>query len=300
MTLSAKSVFTFIKEYTLLTIGMFCYSFAWIGCVIPAGGTGGGATGFSLLLCTMLQNVFGIDIMIGTMAIIINAILLIIAGFLVGWKFGIKTIFSVIMISVGLNFWEWYLPTTSFNLDGLEDVLKVVLGGILAGIGVALGFMQGGSTGGTDIVAICINKFRTVSYGKILMVTDSIIIGSTLFLEGYGLSTVIYGYIMTVVVGYTVDMLQSGNQQSNQIMIMTRDYKKMAEALSANMGRGVTLLDSQGWYTKEQNKVVMIVCRKRETTPIMKFIRTVDPDAFITVNSVMGVYGKGFDALSKI
>ncbi len=298
MTITVKSVFTFIKEYTLLIIGMLCYSFAWIGCVIPADGTGGGATGFSLLLCTALQNLFGIEILIGTMAIIINAILLLIAGFLVGWKFGIKTIFCVIMISVGLNFWQTILPE-DFSL-GLEQFPSIILGGILAGIGVAIGFMQGGSTGGTDIVAICINKFRTVSYGKILMVTDSIIIGSTLFLDGYGLGTVIYGYVMTVVVGYTVDMLQSGNQQSSQIMIITHDYAKMADALTQNIGRGVTLLDSQGWYTKESGKVVMVVCRKRETTPIMRFIRTVDPNAFITVNSVMGVYGKGFDALSKI
>ena len=275
--------------------GMMMYSFGWIGCVLPANGMGGGAAGLSLVLCTALENL-GMHVQIGTMVFFINAVLLLVAGFIVGWNFGVKTIFCVLVISVGMNFWQGVLPEGNFL--GVDNLLSIVMGGILAGTGIALCFTQGGSTGGTDIVAMIINKYRTISYGKILIYSDFVIIASSL-LVGKGISAVIYGYVLTAVVGYTVDMIMAGSQQSSQVLIVTHDYEKMADAIARNIHRGVTLIDSQGWYSKEQTKMVMVVCRKRETAMILKFVKTIDPDAFMTVGSVMGVYGKGFQAINK-
>ena len=294
--ISADSVLKTVKEYFLMAFGMMLYSFGWIGCILPVRGTGGGAAGLSLVVCNALEQV-GISIQIGTMVFVLNAILLLIAGFIVGWNFGVKTIFCVFVISVGMNFWQDVLPAGDFL--HLERILAVILGGILAGVGISMCFAQGGSTGGTDIVAMIINKDHTVSYGKILIYSDFVIIGSTL-LVGFHIDTVIYGYVMTAVVGYTVDMIMAGNQQSSQVFIVTRDYEKMADAIAQNVHRGVTLIDSQGWYSKEHSKIVMVVCRKRESAVILKFVKTIDPDAFITVGSVMGVYGKGFEALNKL
>ncbi len=294
--ISTDSVLKTVKEYFLMAFGMMLYSFGWIGCILPVRGTGGGAAGLSLVVCNALEQV-GISIQIGTMVFVLNAILLLIAGFIVGWNFGVKTIFCVFVISVGMNFWQDVLPAGDFL--HLERILAVILGGILAGVGISMCFAQGGSTGGTDIVAMVINKYHTVSYGKILIYSDFVIIGSTL-LVGFHIDTVIYGYVMTAVVGYTVDMIMAGNQQSSQVFIVTRDYEKMADAIAQNVHRGVTLIDSQGWYSKEHSKIVMVVCRKRESAVILKFVKTIDPDAFITVGSVMGVYGKGFEALNKL
>ncbi len=293
---------TGIKEYVLMVVGMFLYSFGWLGCIVPAGGVGGGATGFSLVICTAMQEFLGFSVQIGTMVFLVNAILLIIAGFLVGWNFGIKTLFSICVLSVAMNFWQTILEGVDlFQLqqNAIEPLLVVILGGILAGLGVALCLMQGGSTGGVDIVVMIINKFRTVSYGRILIIADFTIIGSSL-LVGYGLPAIIYGYVMTVVVGYTVDLVMAGNQQSNQILIFTPDYETMRRTIVESAHRGVTLLDSEGGFTREKSKVVMVVCRKRQTPMILKLVKSVDPNAFISVGSVMGVYGKGFEALSKI
>ena len=294
--ISTDLVLKTVKEYFLMAFGMMLYSFGWIGCILPVRGTGGGAAGLSLVVCNALEQI-GISIQIGTMVFVLNAILLLIAGFIVGWNFGVKTIFCVFVISVGMNFWQDVLPAGDFL--HLERILAVILGGILAGVGISMCFAQGGSTGGTDIVAMIINKYHTVSYGKILIYSDFVIIGSTL-LVGFHIDTVIYGYVMTAVVGYTVDMIMAGNQQSSQVFIVTRDYEKMADAIAQNVHRGVTLIDSQGWYSKEHSKIVMVVCRKRESAVILKFVKTIDPDAFITVGSVMGVYGKGFEALNKL
>ena len=187
----------------------------------------------------------------------------------------------------------------SGDVLGLDDkLLTIILGALLAGAGMAVCFTAGGATGGTDIVAKIFHKYWGVAYGKVIIYTDILIIGSTL-LVGYGLSDVVYGYIVTVVVGTSVDLLMAGSQQSNQIFIVTADYDRMAEAILHEADRGVTLIDSQGWYTKKESKIVMVVCRKRETTMILKFVKTIDPEAFMTVGSVMGVYGKGFQAISK-
>lgn len=298
MKISFDKAMTFFREYLLMTVGMFVYSFGWIGCILPARGVGGGAAGLSLILCHALNEYTGIDIQIGTMVFLINGILLLIAGFIVGWNFGIKTIYSVTVLSVAMNFWQTLLNGEPL-FAGLENLLVVILGGILAGVGVALCLLQGGSTGGTDIVAMIINKYRTVSYGRILIFSDFIIIGSSM-LVGFKIDAVIYGYVLTAIVGYTVDLIMAGNKQSSQVFIITHDYERMTQAIVNDAHRGVTLLDSEGGYTRERSRVVMVVCLKRETSSILKLVKQVDPNAFISVGSVMGVYGKGFEALTKI
>ncbi len=295
---STNRFFAGIKEYFLMTVGMFLYAFGWIGCILPADGMGGGAAGLSLVLCMFVEHLFGWHVSIGTMVFMINALLLLVAGFIVGWKFGVKTVFSIIMISVAMNFWESVLPPEGL-FSGLENILQVILGGILAGSGVAICFMQGGSTGGVDIVAMIINKYRTVRYGNIVMCSDFIIIGSSL-LVGKTLTTVVYGYILTAVFGYTVDMIMSGNQQSNQIFIMSRKYDEITKAILEVAHRGVTLLDGMGGYTREEMKVVVVVCRKRETSDVLKVVKSVDPTAFMSIGSVAGVYGQGFQSLPKM
>lgn len=317
LSLNKPNLATLFKEYSLMALGMFLYSFGWICCILPANAAGGGATGISLLL----YHITGGAISIGTMVLIINAILLIIAGFVVGWNFGIKTIYCVVVMSVVMHILQIWFTTPDgwvaeiimardnlvkpdgtivdlFNLD--NRLLSAILGGICSGVGVALCFQQGGSTGGSDIVVMIVNKFYTISYGKFIRYTDGVIISSALFLPDVGIDGVIYGFVMVAVFSYTVDMILSGNQQSSQIFIISKDYKTMADAINNEAKRGATVIDAMGWYSKENSKVVMCVCRKRDLAMVLKVVRAVDPEAFITIGSVMGVYGKGFDALNKI
>lgn len=284
----------------MMFIGMCIYSFGWIGCILPAKCMGGGASGLSLLIYYLA----GGHITVGFMVLIINSILLVIAGCIVGWRFGIKTIFCVLVLSLSMSVFQtiFTLPDGTlldiFKLD--NRFLSCILGGIFSGIGVAMCFHQGGSTGGTDIVAMVINKYKTVSYGKIVRLSDAVIIGSALLLPEVGVDGVIYGLIMTVVFSYTVDAIMAGNQQSSQIFIISKDYRRMADAMNYEAHRGATVIDAVGWYSKGENKIIMVVCRKRDSHMVLKFAKAIDPEAFITVGSVMGVYGKGFDALNKV
>ncbi len=308
-----------------MTFGMFCYAFGWLMCVLPAGGMGGGAAGLATLINAILPSSVTGFLTIGTLVFIINCVLLILGVMIVGWKFGIKTLYCILMMSVMFNVVESCLePDLMVNmLKGVDAwrLLLVVLGAASCGLGIAVSFMQGGSTGGTDIVAMIINKFRTVSYGKVLLMTDCGILISSVFLTttvtiansadiielttiepltSLAFARMIYGFIMIAVIGYTVDFVQSGNQQSNQIMIFCKDYEAMADMINNKAHRGATLIDAMGWYTKTPSKAVMVVCRKRDTSMILKLVREQDPSAFLTVGSVMGVYGQGFDALNKL
>ena len=308
-----------------MTFGMFCYAFGWLLCVLPAGGMGGGAAGLATLINAILPGAAADFLSIGTLVFIINCILLVLGVIIIGWKFGIKTLYCILMMSVMFNVVETYIePDLMVNmLKGVDAwrLLLVVLGAASCGLGIAVSFMQGGSTGGTDIVAMIINKFRTVSYGKVLLMTDCGILISSVFLTttvtiansadiielttiepltSLAFARMIYGFIMIAVIGYTVDFVQSGNQQSNQIMIFCKDYEAMADMINNKAHRGATLIDAMGWYTKTPSKAVMVVCRKRDTSMILKLVREQDPSAFLTVGSVMGVYGQGFDALNKL
>ena len=302
MNLTLTKVAVGIKEYLLMALGMFMYALGWVGCVIPVGGMGGGATGLSMILNALFPA-----ISIGTLVFIINAILLIVAGFIVGWNFGIKTIYCIIVLSIAMDVVGAVLPENILaiytqNIDS-HNILLVILGAVLAGGGVALSFSQGGSTGGTDIVAMIINKYKTVSYGKIVITSDFFIIGSSLFIApdlATGIATVIYGYIMVAVFGYTVDLIQSGNQQSSQIFIISPHYEAIADAINHEAHRGVTVIDGKGWYTKNECKIVMVVTRKRDASQVLKIAHRIDSNAFCTMGSVMGVYGQVFEALGKI
>lgn len=283
-----------LKEYLIMTIGMCIYSFGWIGCVLPAKSTSGAASGLAIVISTALENTLGWDIKIGTIVLCINVVLLIAAGLILGWNFGIKTIYCIIMLSMSMNVWQDILPTDDFL--HIDRFLSMCIGGVITGFGVAIALMQGGSAGGTDIVAMIINKFRAISYGRVIFVLDLLIIASSLTV-GFSIDAAIYGYIMTLVFGYTVDMILAGNKQSSQVFIISPKYEEITRALNLELGRGVTLIESEGGYTHNHTKMVMVVCNNRETPAVMKYVKNIDPNAFMTVASVMGVYGQGFQPI---
>ena len=277
-----------LRSYGIITVGsvIFALSFDWFFAANAVGM--GGITGLAQVL----------NVLFPALSVGIGTILLNVPLFLAGWKFiGFhllaSSLFSMTVSSLAMDG-----IALLYTFSPMDPMLASICGGAMMGAGLGIVFSQGATTGGTDIVAMIINKYRTVSYGKILIYSDFVIIASAL-LVGMGISAVIYGYVMTAVVGYTVDMIMAGNQQSSQVFIVTHDYEKMAQAIVDNVHRGVTLIDSQGWYSKKESKIVMVVCRKRETAMILKFVKTIDPEAFMTVGSVMGVYGKGFQAIGK-
>ena len=283
-----------IKSYAIITLGLILYSFAWTNILASANVMGGGGGGIAMLIYYLTGGENG-GLPIGVSYLIINAILVTVAIFIIGPKFGVKTIYAMLVISGLMTFMQLYLPANLLGLGG-DKLLSAILGGGMAGAGIAMCFMQGGSSGGTDIIAMIVNKYRNISYGRILMLCDVIILGCSVLIFK-NITALIYGYVVVGVFGVTLDFIIAGNKQSSQIMIMSKKYEEIANKIVYDVHRGVTVLEATGWYTKKEQKVLMVACRKNETTQIYRIIKEIDPQAFITVGSVMGVYGEGFENL---
>lgn len=293
---TATSLFTWIKDLVLITIGVAVYAFAWTGIINPANGMGGGATGFARLVCELTGGVNGGGVPIGVTFFILNAVFLLICVLLLGAKFGIKTIYAILMTSVLMTLFEQILPVEGiFPALAQDKLLSSILGGVIMGIGVASCLLMGGSTGGSDLIAMIVTRYFNLSYSQVVVFVDVFIIGASYFVFGGDIMITIYGFITTAVFGYASDMVLSGNKQSLQIFVFSKDYEQIADVVSNTLQRGVTLLNGTGYYSKKDVKVVMIVCRKSELGMMMRAIKGVDPKAFISVANVMGVYGEGFD-----
>jgi uncharacterized membrane-anchored protein YitT (DUF2179 family) len=161
-------------------------------------------------------------------------------------------------------------------------------------------FTQGGSTGGTDIVAMMICKYRNISQGRVILLIDIIIISCSYFvIENDKIQAIIYGFVVMGVCSYCIDLVLTGNKQSVQAFIFTSEPDKVADRIANEMQRGVTMINGTGWYTKHEGPILMVVAHKRESQQILRIVKDEDPKAFMTMNTVMGAYGKGFEQIRK-
>ena len=299
-----KSIWEFFKEYALITFGLLAYSLGWTIFLLPNNLVGGGVSGFSAILF------YATGIPMGYTYFVLNVILLLIALKILGTGFGGKTIYAIVMTSVCLNIFPNIVPHEFIEEFAVSNgkFICAVLGGIIAGVGIGISISQGGSTGGTDIIALIWCKFKNASPGRVILIIDVVIILTSLLVPSYTetgellsfpekLAIIVYGLIMVTVCGYAVDVYLSGTKQSVQALIFTKKYEEMADAIAYDMKRGVTVMPAKGWFTKEDTYVVMVVTRKNDINLLLRYVKSIDPDAFLSVSSVMGVYGKGFDAI---
>ena len=275
-----------IKDYTIITFGLLVFAMGWLLFLIPAQITGGGISGVAAVVY------FATKIPVSITFLIINVVLVLVAVKILGANFGIKTIYSIAVLTVFFAVFQNILKKPIVE----DNFLSAVLGGMAGGIGLGIVFSRGGSTGGTDIFAMIVNKYRNISPGRIILYCDVIIIASSYFVF-QSPAKLVYGYVSMWVVSYSLDSFLSGANRSAQMFIFSKKYEEIANFINNEAIRGVTILDGMGWYTKENTKVVMSVVRKRETAAIFRKIKEIDPEAFISMGSVMGVYGQGFEKL---
>ena len=289
-----NKIFKLLKTYLILTVGVFMYAFSWIAFIIPKGISGGGVTGISSLIYYATDEFIPISVTY----LVINVVLLIGGTMILGKGFGFKTVYCILCGSLMFEIMP-LIPGITELSDIPDKFINAIIGGALSAFGIAVVFMQGGSTGGTDIIAIVLSKYRDSSPGKIFMYCDLIIIGSIILLPGKGLQDIVYGYIVMVSFTYLLDQLLTGAKQSVQVIIFSSKYKEIGDMLVKEMDRGVTALDSVGWYSQQEGKVLIVVARKQQLPQITASIKELDSKAFISVSSVMGVYGEGFDKVKS-
>lgn len=276
----------YIKTHAIITFGLVLTAVGWMGFLIPAQITGGGISGLSALLFYASKFPIGISYLI------FNIILIILAIKILGLKFGIQTIYGVIGLSI---FFSIFQPL--FDTPIVKDAFMAsVIGGILSGVGIGIVFSQGGSTGGTDIIAMIVNKYRNISLGRLILYQDVIIIASS-YLLFQSIEKIVYGYVTMAISSYVIDLVLEGANQSYQIFVFSKKYDKIAIRISSEVGRGITLFEGQGWYSKEKTKVLLVLVKKHESSQVMRIVKEIDPKAFMSLGSVTGVYGEGFERI---
>ena len=291
-----KNVVKFLWEYLALTVACFIFALAWEGLMIPNGMSAGGMMG----LCTVIQYATGGLIQAQYSYIAINAILIIIAVFAMGIGFGFKTIWCIVMSTVAMELLSGAtflhsVPGQFFYVQ--ETILIPILAGAAEAVGIGLVIRYGGSTGGTDIVALMINKYWPVSLSSAFLVSDLAIISLLLFLPDKSFSDACYGLVEVVTFSLIIDMVVGGKKSSYQLLVFSHKHKEIADYITDVMSRGVTVLKAQGWYTKQEKDVLLILINQKEFPQLSKVIKDIDPKAFMSVSPTNNVYGEGFDEI---
>ncbi|MBR1516797.1 MAG: YitT family protein [Bacteroidales bacterium] len=284
-----------ILSYIVITLGLMLYTFAWSVFMMPSKILSGGVTGMSSILHFLLPG----HIPVGVISLVINGLFLLLGFRVMGSKFGANTIYGIVVSSLCLILWQDIIHIENF-INGAElinnDFLCALVGGALCGFGMGLCFSMGGNTGGTDIIALIVCKFYNISPGKVIMLLDLVIIGCTFFVS-HSLNKVIFGYIVMVATTYVLDMVIDGNKQSYQIMVFSARNNEIGEAVTREVGRGATLLDAEGLYSRQSQKVLLMMVHRTDKPHVMRIIHRIDQNAFISVSKAQGVYGKNFDKL---
>jgi len=214
---------------------------------------------------------------------------------ILGFKFSLKTVISVLALTFLFSLLQSIIKEP---LVKGEPFMSCILGGVLCGLGLGLVFNFKGSTGGTDIIALIINKYRNISIGKGLLICDLLIICSS-YIVFQSIEKIVYGLVVMGVMSYTVDMVLNGARQSVQFFIFSEKYDEIATKIIEQAHRGCTILDGTGWYTKKSTKVIVVMAKKTESVTIFRIVNNIDPAAFISQSSVTGVYGKGFEQIKS-
>lgn len=282
-----------VWSYIVITFGILVYTFAWSAVMLPAQIVGGGVSG----ICSVLYYAVGIHIPIGVMSFVLNTILLLIGLKFLGSKFGVNTIYGIIMSALGFILWQQVLHIdTLFDVSQFGGFMCAIIGGALCGVGIGLAFSMGGNTGGTDIIALILSKFYNISPGKVIMYLDLIIIGISFFVS-HKIENVVFGYIVMFTMTYVLDMIVDGNKQSYQIMVFSKMNSQIGEAITKEVGRGATLLDAEGCYSHQKTPVLIIMVHRTDKSHAMQIIHRIDEGAFISVSKTQGVYGRNFEKL---
>jgi len=291
--MSWKKYLDTLEDYAVISFGLLVYVFGWVAFVIPNGIVGGGVSGIGALIY------YATGFEVSYTYLLANVFLLMLGVKVLGKNFGAKTVYGILFSALLFYALPKVVPAALIGQVQAEKnlLLWALIGGVFEGTGIGIAFTRSGNTGGTDIIALMVNKFKHINPGRVLLYCDIIIIGSSSLLPERPLLSLMYGGIMVAVSTYMIDALLVGSKQSLQVLIFSEKNEDIAQKISDALGRGSTILYAKGWYTQKERNVLLVVVRKYEVNAVYRIIKEVDRTAFISTSSVTGVFGEGFDPI---
>lgn len=293
---NSKKIFSGIYDYLVLTVATVIYCMAWSSFMIPHDIASGGLVG----ACTIIQFATFGAIPVSLSFVVLNTFLLLTGFMILGKGFGVKTIYVLVATTVFFDLipkFPWLTSVAGQPLYISDKILVSVVGGILEAVGINIIFQKGGSTGGTDVIALVLNKFWPVTPGKVYLFTDLFIIASVLLVPGKTVQDMLYGYVAMFTFSLTLDNLMLGRTSSVQVMIFSDKSREIADYLVSRLDKGVTAIKSMGWYSKKEKEVLLVVTRKYSLSSLTKVIKNIDRKAFVTITPTNSVYGEGFEEI---
>ena len=294
--MDGKKIRRGIADYLILTLACFIFAFAWEGFMIPNGMSAGGMMG----LCTVIQYATGGVIQAQYSYFVINAFLIIVAVIAMGIGFGFKTIYCIVMSSLAMQLLESWPALASVEGNFFyvpERVLIPIIAGVLEALGIGLVLRYGGSTGGTDIIALMVNKYYPVSLSTVFLLSDVVICSLLLTLPEKNFSDMCYGLVEVVIFSLVIDIVVGGKRTSYQLLVFSDKYDQIADHIIHRMDRGVTVLKAQGWFTKQDRNVLLILINQAQLAGLSRVIKELDPRAFMSISPTHNVYGEGFEEI---
>lgn len=289
-----------VKDYVNITLGLLLYTFSFTMFLLPYQIVTGGISGIGAIVF------YSTGFPVQYTFFIINAVLIVLALKILGWKFLTKTIYATFMLTLFLEIFQDIItmPNGEFYkiLGENNDFMSLLIGCMMTGTALAIVFLNNGSTGGTDIVAAVLNKFHNITLGKALIMIDICIIGSCLFVDSFGAidlrcRKVVFGLCTMVIECLMLDYVMFWQRQSVQFLIFSKKYQEIAYEITRITDHTLTILDGHGYYTGKPTKVICLLAKKRESLLIFRIVKSIDPNAFVSQSAVIGVYGEGFDAI---
>lgn len=301
MTIDHKLILKEVGDYVGITLGLLLYTFGFTVFLMPYEIVTGGVSGIGAIIF------YTTHFPISYTYLLINSVLLIVGLKILGWKFLTKTIYAIFMLTFLLGLAQEIIPKDDAGnfvriLGEGQNFMSLVIGCMMTGSALAIVFLNNGSTGGVDIIAASVNKFRNISLGTVLIFLDLVIIGSCLFIPQFGnvierIHKIVFGFCTIVIENFMLDYVMNRRRQSVQFFIFSKKWQEIANALGTKTDHGVTILDGHGWYTGQERKIICLLARKSESTYIFRLIKMIDPNAFVSQSAVIGVYGEGFDEM---
>lgn len=287
-------IWEFLRDFLAINLGMATYALGWAAFLLPYHITTGGMTGMFAILYYLTKFPISAAVLIS------NAILLIIAFKPLGWKFVGKSAYAAVALSFFLEMGQQMMTDDAGNLVQIlgegQDSMACVLGAILNGLGIGIVFLSGGSTGGWDIIAALVNKYRNISFGRALLILDFLVIASCWPIF-HDVRMVVFGYITLVVYTYALDMLINSARQDIQFIIFTNKPNEISQRIISETSHSVTSMNGEGFYSHQEIKVLITIVHKREAVTILRLIKETDPGAFVSQSRAEGVYGNGFKTI---
>lgn len=275
------------KEYLIMTLGMIMVAISAEFFIIPNNMTAGGVTGFSVV-----TNYYIPALSVEALTFIFNIILFVIGFIFIGGSFGIKTLYG----ALGISGFMWIIKTV-LNPQAITHDLMInaIFISALTGTGLALVFSQDASTGGTDIIAKVLNKYLKLDIGKSMQVVDMVVV--ILGVITFGLEKGMYSLLIVFMNGVIIDKVIAGFNNCKEMFIMSTKNDEIKRFIINDVNRGCTIIPTKGAYSGNENDMIYCVVNRKQFINIRKFIREIDPDAFITVSEAHEVLGKGFNSL---